>query len=722
MEPSAGETTRKAMGVGEDSHVTHPSTLRSMRDVKFAPSHPDVTVASPRTVMTHIYVLYALVGALSSALAATIWLTSCRLDAMHSALVSSKVTGGKFPTPSGCHDDLSQRLRDLLTPQFQAASDASADAQGENLSDLLQKLEVIRQSLKGEGRLPGDELDTRESRTKREVSPQGSVLGEQEDWVWMSSFSRIPRSQDMKAALQGYCRDAQLYCAAEGKQGPPGEPGPKGDKGHSGAPGMPGPQGEKGEAPDPDLVAQNLGSMEHIRGPPGHKGDQGEKGAPGERGNMGPPGPEGRPGVPGIDGMKGEPGPQGPTERGFNGVNGEDGKRGRRGEEGPPGPPGPRGTAGVPGVPGLKGYKGDKGLSGPVGPAGQKGEKGDMGHCPTLCVDTRQPASTTAPTTLETTTTPTTTITTTTTASTTTRTPAPTLPPREAVCSVQMIGKPYFKSGSSTHQGAWLRDLSPLSGQRDTRLWVTHGSRGTRLYEFDDEAALTQNDTRTLYELDERMPYMGTGHVIFRDSLYYHWADTWKIVRYDLRMRAPVAVHQLHHREAQLSGGERLYQDVEGLVDFAVDQTGLWVLYANLRPTASHSDTSMGDNDNGNNRNYRPKPPEDWDEDVVFLAKLDPDSLNVLKKWTLRLPLNFRGNAFMVCGTLYVVRHANRQRTSISFAFDAYTDEAKNVKIAFTNPYGNTAQLAYDPRKNELLGWDSGNMVLYPLLLSNNTL
>ena len=40
----------------------------------------------------------------------------------------------------------------------------------------------------------------------------------------------------------------------------------------AGLPGVAGPKGDKGAASDPLLVAQNLGSMDHLRGPPGPKG------------------------------------------------------------------------------------------------------------------------------------------------------------------------------------------------------------------------------------------------------------------------------------------------------------------------------------------------------------------------------------------------------------------------------------------------------------------
>ncbi|CAG5132341.1 unnamed protein product, partial [Candidula unifasciata] len=57
----------------------------------------------------------------------------------------------------------------------------------------------------------GDELTENsesKSRSKRHTRfYEGS--GDSDDWLWMSSFARVPI-----VALQSYCREAQLYCAA----------------------------------------------------------------------------------------------------------------------------------------------------------------------------------------------------------------------------------------------------------------------------------------------------------------------------------------------------------------------------------------------------------------------------------------------------------------------------------------------------------------------------
>ncbi|KAK7484568.1 hypothetical protein BaRGS_00024200 [Batillaria attramentaria] len=273
-----------------------------------------------------------------------------------------------------------------------------------------------------------------------------------------------------------------------------------------------------------------------------------------------------------------------------------------------------------------------------------------------------------------------------------------------------MIGKPYFKRNSLHQQGAWMRDAEPPRGVSGSKLWIAFDSKGTELFEFTDEDSMIANDTSITFDLSQ-MRYEGTGHVVYQNSLYYSYPESWKIVKYDITERDVTAVRYLHHRDAKFYRREQLYSSTPGVADFAVDETGLWVIYAN------HQDPAFTDDDFG----LGPRDPNDA-EDVFYLAKIEPRFMEPLKKFKLRLPRIHRGNGFMVCGSLYMVRNTDSLRTNIRYAFDAYTEEVKTPKIRFTNPYGNTSYLAYDPRKREILGWDSKNLVMYPLLIDNNPL
>lgn len=275
-----------------------------------------------------------------------------------------------------------------------------------------------------------------------------------------------------------------------------------------------------------------------------------------------------------------------------------------------------------------------------------------------------------------------------------------------SACSIKMVGKPYFKRDSGHMRGTWMRDAAPPSDVSSRLQWNTYGSQGRLVYQFSSEGSMIKNSTDATYNL-RNIPFEGTGHVVYRHALYYQKKGSWKIVRYDFRLATTTTVNYVHHRDADYQGTEKLYKDLPGAMDFAVDETGLWLIYANHKDPAGREEMGYADWANDN---------------VFFLAKLDPYTLDQMKVFKLKVPMNYRGNGFMVCGTLYIVRHSDRRRTSIAWTYDAYTEKESHPKIGFSNPYGKTAQLAYDPKTHKILGWDSGKLVLYPLLIIDKPL
>ncbi|XP_014663236.1 PREDICTED: gliomedin-like isoform X2 [Priapulus caudatus] len=181
-------------------------------------------------------------------------------------------------------------------------------------------------------------------------------LPSSDDWVWLSSFSRIPIF-----ALQEFCVSTQEFCppGEAGQPGVPGIPGLKGDVGMTGAPGT---KGEKGEIGP--LGIAGLDGTHGAIGIPGLKGEKGYTGEPGHAGIPGVQGPVGPQGIHGSAGEKGDAGNAGPT--------------GTTGEIGPRGETGLKGDTGANGEPGLPGESGIPGIQGPVGPAGPQGPPGEI--------------------------------------------------------------------------------------------------------------------------------------------------------------------------------------------------------------------------------------------------------------------------------------------------------------------------------------------------------
>jgi len=179
----------------------------------------------------------------------------------------------------------------------------------------------------------------------------------------------------------------------------------------------------------------------------------------------------------------------------------------------------------------------------------------------------------------------------------------------------------------------------------------------------------------------------GTGAVVYEGYLYYNVTSSNVIAKLDIATGVQVATLTLpdagyRNTYAYQWGG---YSDI----DFAVDEQGLWVLYATPsnggRLVVSHIDTASFTLDGT------------WNTSST-------------SKWNV-------GNAFMVCGVLYTTASYSSFTTVIDYAFDTATGASSYPGIAIRNPYGYTTSLQYNHTEGVLYGWDSGNAIKYTLTI-----
>lgn len=237
-------------------------------------------------------------------------------------------------------------------------------------------------------------------------------------------------------------------------------------------------------------------------------------------------------------------------------------------------------------------------------------------------------------------------------------------------------------------QGLWMKDMSTGSGKI---YWFNSTSDDT-LYTFPSIRDFSSSQGMAL-STPVRMParWGGTGHAIYRGFAFLleEGAETRRLLKVSLSDGSLTDTSVLPFPELVPTYALRPHT----YVDLAVDEEGLWAIYA-TRSDSHH----------------------------LSLAKLDADTLAVMQLWTTPCPRENAEGAFVVCGTLYVVYNGQVPgRARVQCIYDVgdllAPDEAPQVY--FPRRQGSHSSLKYSPKERLLYAWDQGNQILYKLIMKD---
>ncbi|XP_078659246.1 uncharacterized protein LOC144904280 isoform X3 [Branchiostoma floridae x Branchiostoma belcheri] len=259
--------------------------------------------------------------------------------------------------------------------------------------------------------------------------------------------------------------------------------------------------------------------------------------------------------------------------------------------------------------------------------------------------------------------------------------PTPTPAPEECTgqcggsnCDLKSVVNPIDHKTSGFNQGAWMKDPT---GDPDTIYYMNNYYVGSILVYRNLDDFKNDRLQRTI-----KVSACGTGHAVYNGNFYSTRYHSNKMFKMNLKTGATV------ERILPDAGSKNTYH-YQGKaltdIDFAVDEKGLWVIYATPQ--------------NGGR---------------IVVSRLDPEDLSIIQTWNTTYTKRNAANAFMICGVLYTVV---RQR-GVDYSFNTTTGEEGTPGLPFPTVTSDIRHLSYNPRERRLYAWRAGHQVTYDLEIS----
>ncbi|CAJ1056495.1 serine-rich adhesin for platelets-like [Xyrichtys novacula] len=239
---------------------------------------------------------------------------------------------------------------------------------------------------------------------------------------------------------------------------------------------------------------------------------------------------------------------------------------------------------------------------------------------------------------------------------------------REAECSIKAIRCSERATETQSTFGAWMPDAADPDGGR---FWLADHFSGRFLTEHRDVSTLAKSSDKTI---DVGRFYQGCGHVVYKRSFYFQNAGTNRLIQFDLNTRRTKTLMITNSRYNNLT---YLFRNSKTYFKFAVDENGLWVIFASAA------------------------------DDITMVAKLDPDTFSVESVINTHYPTAQAGNAFIVCGLMYFTDINDRR---VTYAFDLKTNSPQDASFDLRPADGTLTMLSYHPSKKLLYMWENSSV------------
>ncbi|XP_066477460.1 olfactomedin-4-like [Tiliqua scincoides] len=256
------------------------------------------------------------------------------------------------------------------------------------------------------------------------------------------------------------------------------------------------------------------------------------------------------------------------------------------------------------------------------------------------------------------------------------------------------ISQPYVIQlnwrGFSYKYGAWGKYTSPNSPGKEL-FWVAPLNTDGRLLEY--YRLHNSYDDLLLFRAREyRIAYgAGSGTAVYNNYMYFNVYGTRDMAKLDLntnrevlRKTLPDAAFNNRFSYAGVS-----WQDF----DFAVDESGLWVIYS--------TEASTGN---------------------IVISKLNETTLDVISTWQTRQYKPSVSNAFIVCGVLYATRPVNTRKEEIFYTYDTSTGREGRISIVVDKVLETIQSINYSPIDQNLYVYNDAYLVQYNLIFQPKSL